>query len=109
MYEFIYERNGGANYRVYNYYLINSTVAASYIKDIFYNHPSQKPLTLMRKLIIDNTKVGDIIFDPFMGTGTTILACIKENRNYIGCEINSKTFKIASDRLSNYKLQKVLF
>ena len=69
MYEFIFERNGGKAFKVYNHYLINSTVAASYAKDTFYNHPSQKPLLLMRKLIVENTKEGDTIFDPFIPYG----------------------------------------
>lgn len=98
MYEVIYERNGGKAYKVYNYYLINSTVAASYARDTFYNHPSQKPLALMRKLIIENTKKGETIFDPFMGSGTTAIAAMMEGRNFIGCEINNEYFKICTKR-----------
>ena len=109
MYEVIYERNGGKAYKVYNHYLINSTVAASYAKDTFYNHPSQKPLQLMRKLILENTKEGDIIFDPFMGSGTTAEACAKEKRGFIGCEMNKQYFEIASKRIKLYQSAPSLF
>ena len=109
MYERIFERNGGNAYKVYNHYLINSTVAASFAKDIFNEHPSQKPLMLMRRLVIENTKKGDTIFDPFLGSGTTALACLKEGRNFIGTESNKKYFDIANNRINNYKKQLQLF
>jgi DNA modification methylase len=109
MYEVIYERNGGKAYKVYNYYLINSTVAASYARDTFYNHPSQKPLSLMRKLVIENTKEGDTIFDPFMGSGSTAIAAMKEGRNFIGCELNPEYFKIVERRVGELNANPTLF
>ncbi len=109
MYEIILERNGGKAYKVYNYYLINSTVAASFAKDTFYDHPSQKPLALMRKLVLENTKEGDTIFDPFMGSGSTAIAAIMEGRNFIGCELNEKYFKIVEQRVSQHKNAPTLF
>ena len=109
MYEFIFERNGGKAFRVYNHYLINSTVAASYAKDTFYNHPSQKPLLLMRKLIVENTKEGDTLFDPFMGSGTTAIAALKEKRNFVGCEMNKEYFELATKRIETELLQPKLF
>ena len=56
MYERIFERNGGNNWEVYNYYLINSSVAAKFTKDVFVGHPSQKPIALIRDLINKYTK-----------------------------------------------------
>jgi len=109
MYERIFERNGGAGYKVYNNYLINSTVAAKYAKDIFYDHPSQKPIMLMRKLIIENTNEGDTIFDPFTGSGTTALACYLEGRSFIGTELNKKYFDMAQERLRIAQSQTKLF
>jgi len=109
MYEIILERNGGKAYKVYNHYFINSTVAASFAKDEYYDHPSQKPLALMRKLVLENTKQGDTIFDPFMGSGSTALAAIMEERNFIGCELNEKYFKMAEGRLSRFKNAPTLF
>jgi DNA modification methylase len=109
MYERIYERNGGNAYKVYNHYLINSTVAASYTKDTFEGHPSQKPINLIGELILENSKEGDTIFDPFAGSGTTAIACIKYKRNFIGSELNKKYFDKATKRISQSLAQTVLF
>lgn len=99
MYERIFERNGGNMWRVYNYYLINSTVAANFGSDIFTGHPSQKPIKLMKKIISQYTKEGDTILDPFAGSGSTLKAAKDLNRNYIGIELNPEYVKIAEERL----------
>jgi DNA modification methylase len=96
-YERIFERNGGKNYNVYRYYLINSTVAASFTRDIFYNHPSQKPIQLITRLVSDSH--GNTILDPFMGSGTTLVAAKQLNRKAIGIEIEEKYCEIAVKRL----------
>lgn len=100
MYERIFERNGGANYRVFNHYLINSTVAAKFNHDTFTGHKSQKPIGIMRELITKYTKEGDTIFDPFMGSGTTGVACKLLKRNFIGIEISPEYFDIAKKRIN---------
>lgn len=100
MYERIYERNGGAAYKVYNHYLINSTVAASYGSDIFVGHPSQKPIKLIEELVGEYSKEGDTILDPFGGSGTTAVAAKLLKRNFILIEKEEKYVKIAQDRLS---------
>jgi len=64
-------------------------------------HPTQKPIKLMEMLINQYTEEGDVIFDPFMGVGTTGLAAIKNNRNFIGVEINSDYFRLAHERIAN--------
>lgn len=51
-------------------------------------HPSQKPLKLLRHLIKIASNEGDLIFDPFMGVGSTGVAAKELNRNYVGCEID---------------------
>ena len=51
-------------------------------------HPNQKSLSLIAKLIIDTTAEGDTVFDPFLGSGTTLEACRKTNRNGVGFEID---------------------
>jgi len=104
-YERIFERNGGIEYKVYRYYLINSEVAANYTNDIFWEHPSQKPIKLIEKLILENSKEGDTILDPFLGSGTTAVAAKHLGRNYIGIEISPEYCKIAEERLR----QEVLF
>ena len=66
-------------------------------KDLY--HPTQKPLDLIKYLVLTYSKEGDTVFDPFMGSGTTAVACKELNRNFIGCEIESKYCEIAEKRL----------
>ena len=55
----------------------------------FGKHPTQKPLALLKRIVLSSTKKGDIIFDPFNGGGTTgIAATLIGDRKYIGCDIN---------------------
>lgn len=68
-------------------------------------HPTQKPLNLFRKIIENYSKGGDIVLDPFLGSGTTARACKDLGRHYIGIELNEKYVKIADERLR----QEVLF
>lgn len=103
-YERIFERNGQKNYKVFSHYLINSTVAASYSGDIFTGHKSQKPIKLMMELVKKFTDEGDIILDPFMGSGSTLLAAKKLNRRAIGIEVNPKWCEVAVKRLNQFEL-----
>lgn len=64
-----------------------------------YGHPTIKPLELIRRLIRNSSKENDIVLDCFLGSGTTAVACILENRNYIGFEINKKYYEIAKKRI----------
>lgn len=66
-------------------------------------HPTEKPVDLIRELIKCNE--GDIVFDPFMGAGTTVVACNQLNKQYIGIEIDKEYCDIANNRLC----QKPLF
>jgi len=69
------------------------------------NHPTEKPVSLIKFLIQKSTKEGDIILDPFLGSGTTARACKDMGRNYIGIEISPEYCAIAEKRLK----QEVLF
>lgn len=71
-------------------------------------HPTVKPLDLMSYLITLGSRDNDLVFDPFIGSGTTAIACRLLNRNFIGFEINKEYFKIAEARLSEYINQKKL-
>lgn len=62
-------------------------------------HPTQKPLALMEYLVRTYSNEGDLILDNCMGSGTTGLACLKNNRNFIGIEKEEKYFKIAKERM----------
>src|SRR6476660_4792269 len=81
-YERVFERNGGAEYKVFRHYLINSTVAASYTGDFYSGHPSQKPIALILELIASFR--WDTVLDPFMGSGTTLRAAKDLGRRAIG-------------------------
>lgn len=62
-------------------------------------HDTQKPIDLMKVLVGNSSNENDLVLDPFMGSGSTIFACNKLNRNYIGLEINEKYFKYVVDFL----------
>ncbi len=68
-----------------------------------WGHPTIKPEELVRKLIRNSSKEGDIVLDSFMGSGTTAISCIKEKRNYIGFEINKDFYKICLKRIKETK------
>lgn len=65
------------------------------------NHPSPKPLNVMKWLVESFSKEGEVVFDPFLGSGTTAVACQLLKRNYIGCEISKEYCKIAEDRIKS--------
>lgn len=69
-------------------------------KDKF-NHPTIKPVELVKRHLLHTTQPGDVVLDCFMGSGTTCVACKDIGRKYIGFEISEKWFKIAQDRLNN--------
>lgn len=62
-------------------------------------HPTQKPLTLFQYLIRTSSNVGDLVFDPCLGSGTTALAAFNEKRNFLGFDINPEYVEIAKKRL----------
>lgn len=64
-------------------------------------HPTQKPVALMEYLIKTYTNEGETVFDGFMGSGSTGVACVNTNRNFIGIELNEKYFNIAKERIGD--------
>ena len=67
-------------------------------------HPTQKPVALLEYLIKTYTNEGDIILDNCMGSGSTGVACVNTNRNFIGFELDKKYFEIAKNRIGgSYK------
>lgn len=75
----------------------------------FENHPAAFPVNLAYDHIISWTKINDLVFDCFMGSGTTAIACLKSNRNYIGSEISSEYYKSCQERIKQHKAQQRLF
>ena len=64
-------------------------------------HPNEKPVELIEKLLQDASQPGAIVLDPFMGSGTTAVACIKTCRNYIGFELDGKYHAVAQQRIAD--------
>ena len=64
-----------------------------------YNHPTIKPLDIIQNLITNSSNEGDIILDPFLGSGTTAVACVNTNRHYIGFELDKGYYDIACKSL----------
>lgn len=63
-------------------------------------HPTQKPVELMKIFVENSTRPGDLVFDPFMGSGSTGIACKMTDRNFIGVEIDKKYFDNANELLN---------
>ena len=74
-------------------------------KDKIEGHPTPKQIEYMTKLIYRLTDPGDTILDPFMGSGTTGVACHLTGRNFIGIEIDETYFKIAEKRINKARQQ----
>lgn len=62
-------------------------------------HPTQKPVKLMEELLLIHSNNNDVIFDPFMGSGSTGVACVNTNRKFIGIELDDTYFEIAKSRI----------
>ena len=77
----------------------------SFKDKIQYNHPTQKPIELIMDIIRYSSNEGDLILDPFLGSGTTCLAAKKLNRKCIGIEISEKYCEIAATRCSQGVMQ----
>ena len=63
-------------------------------------HPTEKPLPLIERLILTYTQVGDVVLDPFAGSGTTLVAARNLGRHYLGCDISAEYVGVARGRLA---------
>ena len=95
----------------------SKTLQKEYVNDLYYPtsiqdfsiasmrknrlHPTQKPVALLEYLIRTYTDEGETVLDNCMGSGSTGVACINTNRNFIGIELDETYFKIASERIHN--------
>jgi adenine-specific DNA-methyltransferase len=64
-------------------------------------HTTQKPLELMDRIILSCSNEGNLILDPFMGSGSTAISCRNLKRNFIGCELDKNYYQVCIDRLSS--------
>lgn len=68
---------------------------------IYGKHPTQKPLELLERIVLASTKPGDIVLDPFCGSGTTGIAAFREGRRFIGIELEEKYLVTALKRFQD--------
>lgn len=64
-------------------------------------HPTEKPVDLMQRLIENSSNIGDVILDPFVGGGSSMVACVNTGRNYIGFELDKGYYDIITERLAS--------
>lgn len=104
----LYFRNGTGQLHPENYkdaqtYWIDPINHTDKLK---YGHPTIKPLHMIEKLVRNSSKENDIVFDPFLGSGTTGVACKKLNRGFIGTEISPEYYEIAKRRIEETQVTK---
>ena len=64
-------------------------------------HPTQKPVEIIEKMILDSTEPGGVILDTFMGSGTTAVAALRTGRNFVGFEQNERYHAMAMQRIDD--------
>jgi site-specific DNA-methyltransferase (adenine-specific) len=89
----------------YNIWKINGGMGHSTKDKIAYEHPAIFPETLAEDHIKTWTNPGDLVLDPFSGSGTTAKMCLKTNRNFIGFEMNEEFYKLSQQRISKYNTE----
>jgi DNA modification methylase len=72
-------------------------------------HPTEKPVDLLRYLVLTYTNPNDVVLDATIGSGTTAIACIKEHRHFVGFELNKEYFDRAVKRINDERRQLSLF
>ena len=106
-YERVFERNGLQTCRVFR----RAAILPDYVqyRHECVDHPTQKPVSLTLELAGMVSEVGETILDPFMGSGTTGVACTRLGRRFIGIEIEPRYFDIACRRIDEAQRQGRLF
>ena len=74
-----------------------------------YEHPTQKPEEIIAKIVECSSEDGEVVLDPFLGSGTTAVVCEKMNRRWIGCEIEPQYIEVIESRLGAERAQGKLF
>jgi site-specific DNA-methyltransferase (adenine-specific) len=99
--------------QIFNYDLMREQNGDKQMKDVwitsntsskeksFGKHPTQKPISIFNRIIESSSNAGDIILDPFTGSGTAVVAAKNLNRKYIGIDITPEYLEIAQKRLNN--------
>ena len=80
-------------------YYLTSTVKIAKTDPLY--HPTTKPINILKDLIEAVSDEGDVILDPFMGSGSTAVACIETGRYFIGCEMEERYFNVCERKIDN--------
>ena len=116
----IWASKGKGARHTFNYELVNSLNPNAQVSSIWRiptvpkkeklhgYHPTQKPLRLVRRALLASTKEGDLVFDPFCGSGTTAVAAKELNRAFVGAELEEEFAKLAARRIAAVKRGRVL-
>ena len=83
----------------YNLTDFSNVQTAKHINHNKENHPHEKPIDLLKKIIEHSSKKGDLVLDPFCGTGSCGIACQELNRDFIGVELDEKWVEVAKERV----------
>jgi DNA modification methylase len=70
-------------------------------------HPTQKPISILQRTILANTNEGDTVLDIFSGSGSTMIASVLSNRNFIGCELDKEYYDKSIERLKDLTGQEI--
>ena len=65
-------------------------------------HPTQKPIEILKWIIKSSSREGDLVLDCFMGSGSTAIASLDLNRNFMGCELKKEFYDLAKDRINKH-------
>jgi len=91
--------------RSIDFFVANTAGIVSDTTRIEKGHPCPRPLDQTREIVDNFSLPGGTVLDPFMGSGTTGVACVQTGRNFIGIEIEPKYYKIAEKRIAEAQLQ----
>jgi site-specific DNA-methyltransferase (adenine-specific) len=101
----------------FNYKLMKETNRGKQMKSVweirppeswekkFGKHPTQKPVALLERILLASTNEGDLVLDPFSGSGTTLLAALRLRRNALGCELSAEFLTLSIRRLCSEMVQ----
>jgi site-specific DNA-methyltransferase (adenine-specific) len=107
----LWASKGGGSSHTFNYDLINSRDPTAQVSSVWSipsvpkkekrhgYHPTQKPLRLVRRAILASTREGDLVFDPFCGSGTTGVASKELGRFFVGAEKEEEYAELAARRI----------
>lgn len=94
-------KNGSTGTRLYDWF--HDIQLVKNVSKEKSNHPCPVPVKLIERIILLTTNEGDTVLDPFMGSGTTAIACINTNRKYIGFEIDKVYYDESINRIKNHQ------